>query len=118
MGCLSEPRSLCSSGCPGIDCVHQAGLELTGPPVLSAHAGIKCVLIHSTRQRAFLSHSLIDLDSTRAAILCLWDFGTLLPESPVVADPFLTGNPQVQDGNPVILLFRTRNSPVFELLPW
>ncbi|XP_058598604.1 aladin isoform X2 [Neofelis nebulosa] len=27
------------------------------------------------------------------------------------------GNPRVQDGKPVILLFRTRNSPVFELLP-
>ncbi|KAK7809694.1 hypothetical protein U0070_010490 [Myodes glareolus] len=26
-------------------------------------------------------------------------------------------NPRVQDGNPIILLFRTRNSPVFELLP-
>lgn len=32
--------------------------------------------------------------------------------------PSLTGNPRVQDGKPVILLFRTRNSPVFELLPW
>ncbi|XP_076768268.1 aladin isoform X2 [Arvicanthis niloticus] len=29
----------------------------------------------------------------------------------------MKGNPRVQDGNPVILLFRTRNSPVFELLP-
>ncbi|EPQ09561.1 Aladin [Myotis brandtii] len=29
----------------------------------------------------------------------------------------MKGNPQVQDGKPVILLFRTRNSPVFELLP-
>ncbi|XP_057648718.1 aladin isoform X2 [Chionomys nivalis] len=27
------------------------------------------------------------------------------------------GNPRVQDGTPIILLFRTRNSPVFELLP-
>uniref|UniRef100_A0A667G8I7 Aladin n=1 Tax=Lynx canadensis TaxID=61383 RepID=A0A667G8I7_LYNCA len=29
----------------------------------------------------------------------------------------MKGNPRVQDGKPVILLFRTRNSPVFELLP-
>ncbi|ERE83644.1 aladin [Cricetulus griseus] len=29
----------------------------------------------------------------------------------------MKGNPRVQDGNPVILLFRTRNTPVFELLP-
>ncbi|XP_012371592.1 aladin [Octodon degus] len=29
----------------------------------------------------------------------------------------MKGNPQVQDGKSVILLFRTRNSPVFELLP-
>ncbi|XP_058164121.1 aladin isoform X3 [Dasypus novemcinctus] len=29
----------------------------------------------------------------------------------------MKGNPHVQDGKPVILLFRTRNSPVFELLP-
>jgi hypothetical protein len=35
-----------------------------------------------------------------------------------VINLFLTGNPRVQDGKPVILLFRTRNSPVFELLPW
>ncbi|XP_053750765.1 aladin isoform X3 [Panthera pardus] len=31
--------------------------------------------------------------------------------------PERCGNPRVQDGKPVILLFRTRNSPVFELLP-
>lgn len=35
-----------------------------------------------------------------------------------LSHPFLIGNPRVQDGKPVILLFRTRNSPVFELLPW
>ncbi|KAB0396839.1 hypothetical protein E2I00_016258 [Balaenoptera physalus] len=29
----------------------------------------------------------------------------------------MKGNPRVQNGKPVILLFRTRNSPVFELLP-
>ncbi|GAB1299915.1 Aladin [Apodemus speciosus] len=29
----------------------------------------------------------------------------------------MKGNPRVQDGNPLILLFRTRNSPMFELLP-
>uniref|UniRef100_A0A2K5RP30 Aladin WD repeat nucleoporin n=1 Tax=Cebus imitator TaxID=2715852 RepID=A0A2K5RP30_CEBIM len=29
----------------------------------------------------------------------------------------MKGNPRVQDGKPVILLFCTRNSPVFELLP-
>uniref|UniRef100_A0A2K6EZ78 Aladin WD repeat nucleoporin n=1 Tax=Propithecus coquereli TaxID=379532 RepID=A0A2K6EZ78_PROCO len=29
----------------------------------------------------------------------------------------MKGNARVQDGKPVILLFRTRNSPVFELLP-
>ncbi|XP_072510911.1 aladin isoform X1 [Notamacropus eugenii] len=29
----------------------------------------------------------------------------------------MKGNPRVQHGKPVILLFRTRNSPVFELLP-
>ena len=38
-----EKRSLCSPGCPGIHCVAQAGLELTGPPFLSARAGIKGV---------------------------------------------------------------------------
>uniref|UniRef100_A0A7N4PHS5 Aladin WD repeat nucleoporin n=1 Tax=Sarcophilus harrisii TaxID=9305 RepID=A0A7N4PHS5_SARHA len=30
----------------------------------------------------------------------------------------MKGNPRVRHGKPVILLFRTRNSPVFELLPW
>lgn len=44
------------------------------------------------------------------------EFG--LQRSFLPLNPFLLGNPRVQDGKPVILLFRTRNSPVFELLPW